>query len=51
MVFDIETDDFGVDETVIGSTDWLYERHPDAQSWGIRIGCRSDYYFGARNLK
>jgi hypothetical protein len=50
-VIDIETGDFEVDETIVGVTDWLFEHHPDAQSWGIRLGCRSVYHFGARNLK
>jgi hypothetical protein len=35
---DIETGDFEVDETVVGATERLFERHPDAQPWGIRIG-------------
>jgi hypothetical protein len=48
---DIETGDFEVDETVMGATDRLLDRHPDAQPWGIRIGHRAVYHFGARSLK
>ncbi len=48
---DIETGDFEVDETVMGATDRLYERHPDAQPWGIRIGYSAVYHFGSRSLK
>jgi hypothetical protein len=51
VAIDIETGDFEVDETVVGSTERLFERHPDAQPWGIRIGHRAVYHFGARSLK
>jgi hypothetical protein len=30
VAIDIKTGDFDVDETVIGATDRLFERHPDA---------------------
>jgi hypothetical protein len=43
--------DFEVDETVVGATERLFERHPDSQPWGIRIGHRAVYHFGARSLK
>jgi hypothetical protein len=48
---DIETGDFEVDETVLAATDRLFERNPDAQPWGIRIGHRAVYHFGSRSLK
>jgi hypothetical protein len=51
VAIDIETGDFEVDETVVGATERLFERHPDAQPWGIRIGHRAVYHFGARSLK
>lgn len=51
VAIDIETGDFEVDETVIAATDRLFERHPDAQPWGIRIGHRAVYHFGSRSLK
>jgi hypothetical protein len=51
VAIDIETGDFEVDETVVGATDRLFERHPDAQPWGIRIGHLAVYHFGARSLK
>jgi len=47
----IETGDFEVWETIIVATDPLFERHPDAQPWTIRIGYRAVYHFGSRNLK
>jgi hypothetical protein len=50
-VNDIETGDFEVDETVMAATDRLFERHPDAQPWGVRIGHRAVYHFGSRSLK
>jgi hypothetical protein len=51
VAIDIETGDFEVDETVITATERLFERHPDAQPWGIRIGHRAVYHFGTRSLR
>ncbi|MCU0567646.1 MAG: hypothetical protein MUF49_13730 [Oculatellaceae cyanobacterium Prado106] len=51
VAIDIETGDFEVGETVIAATDGLFERHPDAQPFGIRIGHRAVYHFGSRSLK
>ncbi len=51
VAIDIETGDFEVDETVMAATDRLFERHPDAQPWTIRIGHRAVYHFGSRSLK
>jgi CRISPR/Cas system CMR-associated protein Cmr1 (group 7 of RAMP superfamily) len=51
VAIDIETGDFEVDETIIAATDRLFERNPDAQPWGIRIGHRAVYHFGSRSLK
>jgi hypothetical protein len=48
---DIETGEFEVGETVMAATDQLFERYPDAQPWGIRIGHRAVYHFGSRSLK
>lgn len=35
----------------IAATNRLFERNPDAQPFGIRIGHRAVYHFGARSLK
>jgi hypothetical protein len=51
VAIDIETGAFEVDETVIAATDRLFEKNPDAQPWGIRIGHRAVYHFGSRSLK
>jgi hypothetical protein len=51
VAIDIETGDFEVGETVVAATDRLFERHFDAQPWGIRIGHRAVYHFGSRSLK
>jgi hypothetical protein len=51
VAIDIETGEFEVDETVMGATDRLFERQPDAQPFGIRIGHRAVYHFGSRSLK
>ena len=51
VAIDIETGAFEVDEHVIPATERLFERYPDAQPWGIRIGHKAVYHFGARILK
>jgi hypothetical protein len=51
VAIDIETGDFEVDENVVPATNRLFERHPDAQPWVIRIGYRAVDHFGARSLK
>ncbi len=51
VAIDIETGDFEVGETVMAVTDRLFERNPDAQPWGIRIGHRAVYHFGSRSLR
>lgn len=51
VAIDIETGEFEVDETVMGATDRLFERQPDAQPWTLRIGHSAVYHFGARSLK
>lgn len=51
VAIDIETGDFEVGDTIIAATDPLFKRHPDAQPWGIRIGHRAVYHFGARSLR
>jgi hypothetical protein len=38
VAIDIETGDFEVDEDTLVASDRLLERHPDAQTWFIRIG-------------
>ncbi|MBW4536422.1 MAG: hypothetical protein KME09_21030 [Pleurocapsa minor HA4230-MV1] len=51
VAIDIETGDFEVDENVVPATNRLFERHPDAQPWVLRIGHRTVDHFGARSLK
>lgn len=51
IAIDIETGNFEVDETVVAATNRLFERTPDAQPFGIRIGHRAVYHFGSRSLK
>lgn len=51
VAIDIETGAFEIGDTVIAATDRLFERNPDAQPWGIRIGHRAVYHFGSRSLK
>jgi hypothetical protein len=51
VAIDIETGDFEVAGTIIAATEPLFDRHPNAQPWGIRIGYDAVYHFGARSLK
>jgi hypothetical protein len=51
VAIDIETGEFEVDETIVPATNRLFERHPNAQPWVIRIGHRAVYHFGSRSLK
>ncbi len=47
VAIDIETGDFEVAETIVLATNPLFDRHPNAQPWVIRIGHRAVYHFGA----
>jgi hypothetical protein len=51
VAIDIETGNFEVDESLVNATNHLFEHHPDAQPWVIRIGHRAVNHFGARSLK
>lgn len=51
VAIDIETGAFEVADTPILATDQLYQQHPDAQPWVIRIGHPAVYRFGSRSLK
>jgi hypothetical protein len=44
VAIDIETGEFEVDETLMGATDRLFERQPDAQPWTLRIGHSAVYH-------
>nr|WP_238361226.1 hypothetical protein [Iningainema tapete] len=48
VAINIETGDFEVDKSEIGACDRLETRHPDAQSWIVRIGSRHVRRFGGR---
>jgi hypothetical protein len=50
VAIDIETGEFEVDETVMGATDRLFERQPNAQPWTLRVGHSAVYHFGSRSL-
>jgi hypothetical protein len=51
VAINIETGAFEVADDTIAATGSLYERIPDAQLWVIRIGHRTVYRLGSRNLK
>jgi hypothetical protein len=51
VAIDIETGVFEVAEDVVGASDKILAKCPDAQTWFIRIGHPAVYHFGARSLK
>lgn len=51
VAIDIETGAFEVDDYVTPATKRLFERHPNAQPWGIRIGHPAVYHFGGSSLR
>lgn len=51
VAIDIETGAFEVADTPMIAVDSLYERHPDAQPWVIRIGHRAVFRFGSRSIR
>ncbi|MEM9273645.1 MAG: hypothetical protein AAGA80_11870 [Cyanobacteria bacterium P01_F01_bin.143] len=51
VAIDIETGDFEVNKDLVSATNRLFDRHPNAQPWVIRIGYRAVDHFGARSLK
>ena len=51
VAIDIETGAFEVADTPMLAVDRLYERHPDAQPWVIRIGHRAVFRFGSRSIR
>ena len=51
VAIDIETGVFEVADDVVGASDRILAKCPDAQTWFIRIGHPAVYHFGARSLK
>jgi hypothetical protein len=46
VAIDIESGDFEVDEDTLVASDRLLLRHPDAQTWFMRIGHRAVHTLG-----
>ena len=51
VAIDIESGVFEVADDVVGASDRILAKCPDAQTWFIRIGHPAVYHFGARSLK
>ena len=51
VAIDIETAAFELGEQPITAVNKLYQKHPDAQPWVIRIGHDAVYRFGSRSIK
>jgi hypothetical protein len=51
VAIDIETGAFEIDASEIAACDRLEARHPDAQTWIVRIGSRHVRRFGGRTKK
>ena len=51
VAIDIETGSFELADTIVNATDQLFDRIPDAQPWGIRVGHRTVFRFGSQSLR
>jgi hypothetical protein len=51
VAIDIETGAFEFADDIVTASDRLLAKHPDAQTWFIRIGHRAVYPFGAQSLR
>ena len=51
FVNDIETGSFEIAEVPRIAVDRLYDRHPDAQPWVIRIGHRAVFRIRSQSLR
>jgi hypothetical protein len=51
VAIDIETGAFEVADDIVTASDRLLAKHPDAQTWFVRIGHRAVYHVGARSLR
>ncbi|BAU13602.1 hypothetical protein LEP3755_41420 [Leptolyngbya sp. NIES-3755] len=50
VAIDIETGEFELADDTMQATQQLYDRLPNAQPWGIRIGHRAVHRFGMRGV-
>ena len=50
VAIDVDTGAFEVADDVLTASDRLLARHPDAQTWFVRIGHRAVHRFGPRVL-
>ncbi|MBW4579227.1 MAG: hypothetical protein KME42_06605 [Tildeniella nuda ZEHNDER 1965/U140] len=50
VAIDIETGAFELADDTMTASDWLLERHPDAQIWCVRIGHKGVHRFGVGRL-
>ena len=47
VAIDIETGDFAVAEDSLTASDPLQERHPEAQTWFVKIGYKAVHRIGS----
>lgn len=50
VAIDIDTGAFEVADDVLTASDRLLARHPNAQTWFVRIGHRAVHRFGPRTI-
>jgi hypothetical protein len=50
LVIDIETGDYEIDEDDLTATKRLLARHPNAETYGVRIGYPAAYRIGGHSL-
>lgn len=50
LVIDVETGDYEIGKRMIVASKKLRERHPEAITYGVRVGFLAAYRMGGRNL-
>ena len=51
VVIDVNSGDYEIADDDLTATLRMFERRPDAMTWGERIGCRAPYFMGLSQIK
>ena len=50
VVIDVNSGDYEIAEDDLTATLRMFERRPDAMTWGERVGCRAPYFMGLSQI-
>ena len=50
VVIDVNSGDYEIADDDLTSTLRMFERRPDAMTWGERVGCRAPYFMGLSQI-